>query len=50
MTAANFIVELPVYVRVRSEGLPAPHLHGQQSTNALLHFIACDKSSAKLLD
>ena len=48
MTAANFIVELPVYVRVRSEGLPTPHL--KQSTNALLHFIACDKSSAKLLD
>ena len=50
ITTAYLIIELLVPVRVRSNGLPTPHPHGQQGIYGLWYLAACDKSSAKLLD
>ena len=50
ITTAYLIIELSVPVRVRSEGFPTPHPHGQQGIYGLWYLAACDKSSARLLD
>ena len=50
ITTANLIIELLVPVRVRSEGFPTPHPHGQQGIYGLWYLAVCDKSSARLLD